>query len=340
MPIPTKRTEMFVGIFLLVGFILLGGLILQFGKFRNHLKGHYTLTLIFDDASGVIKGSEVSMGGAHIGQVEKLPALNDAVRVEVELFIADTIRIPVGSTFQINSATLLGDKLIVVTPPADRSRGMIQPGSRIEGAGPSGLDAIQNNASIVVKDVLGIIKSAEKTLVKFDTATDEFQSMAQQLEEVSTKINRSILADENLKLIDRTMENLATASEDWKNASRQLEPTLTETRTVVASAQRVALDAAATLKSANETLARLKPILTEIPDAVETISNTSKKIGKTFERINQGAGLLGALATDNEVALDAKAFMHNLKQHGILLYRNPATDPSKKPSQKIGGTHR
>jgi ABC-type transporter Mla subunit MlaD len=202
------------------------------------------------------------------------------------------------------------------------------------------IQPIQNNASIVVKDVLGIIKSAEKTLVKFDTAADEFQSMAQQLEEVSTKINRSILADENLKLVDRTMTNLATASENWKDASRQLEPALMETRAVVTSAQRVALDAATTLKSANETLARLKPILTEIPDAVKTISNTSKKIGKTFESINQGAGLLGALAADNEVALDTKAFMHNLKQHGILLYRNSANDPSQIPSQKIGGTHR
>jgi phospholipid/cholesterol/gamma-HCH transport system substrate-binding protein len=340
MPVPERRTEQFVGIFLLIGFILLGSLILQFGKFRNHMAGHYSLTLVFDDASGVIKGSEVSMGGAHIGQVEKLPALNDAVRVEVQLSIADAIRIPVGSTFQINSATLLGDKLIVVTPPTDRSHGAIEPGSRIEGAGPSGLDAIQNNASTVVRDVLGIIKSAEKTLVKFDTAADEIQSMAHQLEEVSTKINRSILADQNLNQLDRTVENLATTSEDWKNASRQLEPTLTETRAVVASAQRVASDATATLKSANETLARLKPILTGIPDAVETISNTSKKIGKTFEHMNQGEGLLGAMATDNDVALDAKAFMHNLKQHGILLYRNSAPEPVKKPSPKMGGTHR
>jgi len=331
---------MFVGIFLLIGFILLGGLILQFGKFRNHMDAHYALTLVFDDASGVIKGSEVSMGGAHIGQVEKLPALNDAVRVEVELSIADAIRIPVGSTFQINSATLLGDKLIVVTPPTDRSHGAIEPGSRIEGAGPSGLDAIQNNASTVVRDVLGIIQSAEKTLVKFDTAADEIQSMAHQLEEVSAKINRSILADQNLTQLDRAMENLATTSEDWKNASRQLEPTLTETRSVVASAQRVALDAAATLKSANETLTRLKPILAGIPDALENISNTSKKIGKSFEHMNQGEGFLGAMATDNDVALDAKAFMHNLKQHGILLYRNSATEPAKKPTPKMGNTHR
>jgi len=334
-----KRTEIFVGLFLLIGLFLLGALILQFGKFRNQMTERYSLTIVFDDASGVIKGSEVSMGGAHIGQVEKMPALNEAVRVEVELSIEKTIGIPVGSTFQINSATLLGDKLIVVTPPADRSKGMIQNGSRLEGASPSGLDAIQNNADLVVKDVLNIIKNAEKTLIKIDTAAHEIQSMAHQLDAVSVKINQSILADRNIKRLDQTLDYLAATSEEWKNASNQLGPTLTEARAMVASAQRVASDASTTLKSTNNMLARVNPALTKIPTAVEEISNASKKIGETFDRVNQGKGLLGVLATDNEITLDAKAFMHNLRQHGILLYRNSASQNEKKPVRRPVGPH-
>ena len=135
-----SRPEIFVGLFLFIGLAMLGGLILQFGKYSDKLKGHYSLTIVFEDASGVIKGSEVRMGGARIGQVTNLPELNDEIKVEVELSIMAAIRIPEGSTFQINSASLLGDKLIVVTPPADQERngGFFAQNSRIDGAGPSG----------------------------------------------------------------------------------------------------------------------------------------------------------------------------------------------------------
>ena len=130
MPAPKKRTEVLVGLFLFIGLVMLGGLVLQFGKFSDRLRGHYSLTVVFDDASGVIKGSEVRMGGARIGRVASLPELNDAVQVEVKLTITAAIRIPAGSTFQINSATLLGDKLIVVIPSDDRSSGFIAADSR------------------------------------------------------------------------------------------------------------------------------------------------------------------------------------------------------------------
>ncbi len=154
MPATKKRTEVVVGAFILTGMVLLGGLVLQFGRFGEKLRGHYPLTIVFDDASGVIKGSEVRMGGARIGKVASLPELNEAVRVEVELSINSAIRIPKGSVFQINSATLLGDKLIVVIPPQDKNGGSIEEGSRLEGAGLTGLEAIQNNAETVTRDVV------------------------------------------------------------------------------------------------------------------------------------------------------------------------------------------
>ncbi len=109
MAVSEKRTETIVGAFLLIGLLLLGGLILQFARFKEHFGGYYTVTVVFDDASGLIKGSEVRMGGARIGRVAELPELNEDVRVEVEVAVNNSIRIPAGSSFQINSATLLGD---------------------------------------------------------------------------------------------------------------------------------------------------------------------------------------------------------------------------------------
>lgn len=344
MPVAKKRTEVFVGLFLFIGLALLGGLVLQFGKFKDRLTGHYQLTIVFDDASGVIKGSEVRMGGARIGQVARLPELNEAVQVEVELSIKAAIRIPAGSSFQINSATLLGDKLVVVIPPEDRNGGFIEPGSRLKGAGLTGLDAIQNNAETVVKDVLEIVKKAEATIVKLDGAADDIRGASKQLGESMGKINGSLLGDKNLAHFDTTLANLATTTEQWKATSGKLDPTLAEAREAIRALQKAAAGAEKTLKSADQALAAVKPAFAGIPRAVDDFSGTARKAGKALDRIGKGEGLLGALATDNEVAFDAKIFMRNLKEYGILRYRNPAPkageQPGKNPRPRFASPHR
>ncbi len=344
MAVVKKRPEVLVGLFLFTGLALLGGLVMQFGKFSDRLRGHYGLTIVFDDASGVIKGSEVRMGGARIGRVASLPQLNEAVQVEVRLAITAAIRIPAGSSFQINSATLLGDKLIVIIPPEDRNGGFIEPGSRVMGAGPTGLDAIQNNAEMVVKEVLKIVKDAEATLAKLDAAAGDIQGASKQLGESMGKINGSLLADKNLARIDRTLENLATTTEQWKAAGDKLDPALAEAREAIQAIQKTAAGAEKTLKSADQALAAVKPALAGIPRAADDFSATARKAGRTLDRIDRGEGLLGALAVDNEVAFDAKVFMRNLKEYGILRYRNPAPKagerPGRNPPPRFVGPHR
>ncbi len=330
MPVAKKRTELYVGLFLFTGCILLGGLILQFGKFRERLAGHYTLTVVFDDASGVIKGSEVRMGGARIGEVSSRPELNAAVRVEVGLTIKKNIHIPTGSTFQINSATLLGDKLIVVIPSGDRSAGFIQPGSRLEGAGLTGLDAIQSNAETVSRDVIRIIKKAEKTLEKVDLAVDGIQGASGQLDEAMAKINGSILSDKNLGHLNGTLENLASTTARWNEASAKLDPALDDVHEAIQEIRKVAERADTILKSADDAITRVKPALERIPKAVDQFTATTREAGDALKRINRGEGLLGALAADNDVAFDAKVFMRNLKNYGIFRYKNPSPEEEKK----------
>lgn len=323
MAVAKKRTELFVGLFLFIGFGLLGGLVLQFGKFSDQFRDYYPLTVVFDDATGVIKGSEVRMGGAIIGYVTALPELNDVVRAEVPLSIRENIRIPVDSTIQINSATLLGDKLIVVIPPEDRSPGFIEPGSRLDGAGPTGLDALQDNAVSVGRDARRIMKKAEATLVKMDDAVSDIQLASKQVGAAVEKINQSLLTDKNVANIGTTLENLTSATAKWKEAGQKLDPMLAEARDAIHEIRTAAKETTHTLKTADETLAGVKPALERIPKAADEFSSTAAKAGKTLDRINRGEGLLGALAADNDVALDAKAFMRNLKNYGILLYRNP-----------------
>lgn len=335
-----KRTEVLVGLFLLLGFAVLGGLILQFGRLSEHLRGQYFLTVVFDDASGVIQGSEVRMGGARIGQVAELPALTETVQVEVRLAIREEIRIPAGSAFQINSATLLGDKLIVIVPPVDRSLGFIAPGGRLTGSGATGLDALQSSAANVGRDVERMLKQAEQTLTKVDGAVSEIQTASKHFGEAVGKINRTVLAEKNLTQLETTIQNLATTSQEWKSASAKLEPTLVEARQAIESVRNAADQAGRTLKSADQAIAGVKPALEKLPKAVDSFSATTQKAGDALDRMKRGEGLLGALASDNDVALDAKAFMKNLRRHGIIRYRDSLNAVEEKSPFHFGTANR
>ena len=336
-----RRTELWVGVFVFIGLALLGGLTVQFGRFSERFRGKYQMVVVFDDASGLIKGSEIRMGGARIGKVAEHPELNSNVKVQVVMSIEEPIRIPENSMIQIASATLLGDKMIVITPPeGGNSTGRyLQPGAVLRGGGPSGLDAIQNNAEAVSRDARRLMQEAESTFLKLDSAVDDVRIVTGRLADSLEKINESILSDTNLKRIDRTLENFETTTAEWAKASAGLEPTIADARAAIQAIEKAATTADGTFVRAGDRIDELKPALQDVPKAVASISRAADKAGKALDRVESGEGLLGTLAYDREVSDDARSFIRNLKQQGILRYRDKET-PEDDPRNRFRGRRR
>jgi phospholipid/cholesterol/gamma-HCH transport system substrate-binding protein len=327
-----RKTEMLVGVFILIGLSLLGGLIVQFGRFSDRIRGKYQFTVVFSDASGLIKGSEVRMGGARIGKVAAQPLLNENVKVEVILSVDNAIHVPKDSTIQIASATILGDKMIVITPPAKHTTEYIAPGTILLGGGPSGLDAIQNNAEAVSRDARKLMEDAGTTFVKVDAAVENIRIVAERLNVTLDKVNSSILSQQNLSNIDGTIDNLQKTTGEWAKASAALTPAIQDARQAIASIQKAADGAQGTFAGASQRIDELKPAVDRITDAATRASNT-------FERVERGEGLLGTLAYDKEISNDAKVFIRNLKQQGILRYRDKET-PEEDPRTRFQGRRR
>jgi len=336
-----KRTELWVGVFVFIGLALLGGLIVQFGRFSDRFRGKYQVVVVFDDASGVIKGSEIRMGGARIGKVAEQPELNSDVKVQVTMSIDDPIRIPENSMIQIASATLLGDKMVVITPPEGGTftGRYIEPGSVLRGGGPSGLDAIQNNAEAVSRDARRLMQEAESTFLKLDSAVDDIRIVTGRMADTLEKVNESILSEKNLQHVDGILANLDTASADWAKASASLDPTIGDARKAIQSIEKAAASADDTMARAGKRIDELEPALREVPKAVSSISRAADKAGAALDRVESGDGLLGTLAYDREVSNDAKTFIRNLKQQGILRYRDKET-PEDDPRNRFRGRRR
>lgn len=335
-----KRTEIFVGLFLLVGLMVLGGLILQFGRFEDRLRGYYSLSVVFDDASGLIKGSDVRMGGAKIGKVAQRPELNNKLKVQVELLIDERVKIPVGSEFRIESATLLGDKLVVISLPDEISTEFIKPGTRLPGAGPAGLQALQENAVKFSEDARKMIVQAEGALGNLDSAVTDIRGATAGLNEMIAKINGRVLSEDNLGRFDRGLADLEQAIGSVKEAGTGLAPAIDEARDAIGSIKDAADGAQKTLAKADEKIDALGPALDQVPGAVKSLGQVAEKAASALDQMENGDGLLGTLAYDREVSTDAKVFIGNLRQYGILRYRDAEMAKKNDPRNRYRGRRR
>src|SRR5256714_8711871 len=90
-----RGLEFKVGIFVFVGLAMLAALVVQFGRLGEGFKTYYPITVRFNDASGLLKGSDVLLAGAKIGKVAGGPHLvREGNGVEIPLKLFDYVKIP------------------------------------------------------------------------------------------------------------------------------------------------------------------------------------------------------------------------------------------------------
>src|ERR1700745_3813679 len=130
-----RGLEFKVGIFVFAGLAMLAALVVQFGRLGEGFKTYYDLKVRFNDASGLLKNSDVLLAGAKIGRVSGGPHL---VRVgngvEVPLRIYDYVKIPAGSKFTVGSSGLLGDRFVNVAMPPGKPTTFIPKNAVLDGA--------------------------------------------------------------------------------------------------------------------------------------------------------------------------------------------------------------
>src|SRR5215204_5624562 len=100
----TRGTEWKVGLFIVVGLFVISAMAIKFGKVGTGLQRFYTLTVEFQNASGLLKGNDVYLAGARVGFAEEAPSLIEGkFAVTVPLRIREGVKIPKTAKFLIGS---------------------------------------------------------------------------------------------------------------------------------------------------------------------------------------------------------------------------------------------
>lgn len=171
-----NNLETTVGIFLLFGIGIICTLILFFGEVKDVFKPTYSLTVTFPNASGLLKGSDVFLSGAHIGKVTTDPVpIPDTEKVKVNLKIDSSIHIRDDAKYVIGSSGLLGDLFVDVKPveyppgTADSEKSpFVKDGAVIDGSASVGLGDLAEGAQPLLKKANQIADKLNEVMEKLD----------------------------------------------------------------------------------------------------------------------------------------------------------------------------
>ena len=121
------RTEVIVGIFVLIGIVCLGYLALRLGKLEVLGNNGYVLYADFASVAGLKPGDPIEIAGVKIGRVETLTLVDD--RARLGLRINDGVKLQDDTFASVRSRGLIGDKFLLLTPGG--SDKVLAPGGKI-----------------------------------------------------------------------------------------------------------------------------------------------------------------------------------------------------------------
>lgn len=190
------KTEIKVGIFVVVGLLSLFFVTFQIRSLEKLKKHGYVVYAEVLDASGLNIKSKVKLRGVKIGYIEDMKLEDD--KVLLSLLIKNGVKIPVGSKVSVAQDNILGGKYLKIIPSS--SKEYYKPGSIIKGYFKvASMEDVMTNVNLAVNDIRVLIKKLNNTLDK--NTTQNIKETIKYLKLSSVKLN-NILNNVDKKLPD------------------------------------------------------------------------------------------------------------------------------------------
>lgn len=283
-----KSTEMWVGIFVVVGIILLILMTLKIEKFQVGKRFGYPLNIYFDSAAGLAQNSQVRVAGVRVGDVEKVGLENGKAKV--------TFRIPLhiilykDAKAYLKSEGFLGEKYVEITPGTPGNPKVEPNGVIGQGAPPADLEEFLSSVQSIGEDIKGVVKPLGDVLKSVDPK--KVEGILTNIDKFSGQLTG--LAKDSKETIDKA-KNAFSRIEDIGEKVKKGEGTLGK----LISDEGIYQDAKKTIETAKE--------------AVEKVKGTADTLKNVSEKIERGEGTLGKLIQDESLYQEAKETLQSVK---------------------------
>jgi len=290
-----KGSEIWVGIFVVIGIILLVAMTLKIENFQFGKKRGYLLNIYFSSATGLDRNSPIRVAGVQVGNVEKV--MLEEGKAKVTFRVPPNIRLYEDAKAYIKSEGFLGEKYVEISPGTPGSPTIEPNGIIAQGAVPMDVDQFLSTVGDLKEDIKEVTKPLSDVLKTVDTK--KVEKVIDNLEQFSGQL--AGIADESKKTLRKGTEafsSIAEIGDEVKKGEGTLGKLVTD--------EAIYREAKKTLETAQEAAETVKNAAESAKKTVDTLKDIS-------ERIEQGEGTLGKLVKDESLYQEAKETIQSVK---------------------------
>lgn len=320
-----SRLEIKVGLFVLVGLVLLAALLIMFSKGASLFRGTYELRLHASNVGGLKQRAGVLLAGVQVGTVSTIQLADDGKSVTILLNIYNQNKIYHDARFVIEMSGFLGDQYVSIIPTSNAPP-VLADGADVNCQEPFNLQEVARSTS-------GFVKRIDETAQKLDASVTDLRRVvlnAQTLTNFSIAVNNMrAFSEQAMGTVGDINALVATNGEQVHLASSNL---------VLFSQELIELAG-----SAQALLATNSP---DISNSVKNIESSTEVLKGLMNDIKSGKGIAGVLLQNEQFSTNMEAIANNLTVassnlnrlglwrfffHKEPLPKTPATNAPRKP---------
>ena len=315
--------EIKVGIFVLIGLVVLGYMTLKIGRQQLKTVDGFEIAALFDSASGLVKDSPVQIAGIEVGRVKYI--VLDGNKAKVTMTVRKGIQVHGDAQAVLRTQGVLGDKYVEIFPGSEKAPLLMAGGVigetrsivELDHLLAKALPALDNIKSVTesLNEVLGTEEgknNLKETFTNVRKTTEDVRSITLGLTQGEGTVGKLIKDDTLYRDMRITVAGLKDTVGQIQEGKGTLGKFLKDdglyldTQKTMTSLQKMA----GKIESGEGTLGKLVNDETLYKEAKETIAN----LNQASQKINDGQGTLGKLVNDESLYKEAKYTMRTVNK--------------------------
>jgi phospholipid/cholesterol/gamma-HCH transport system substrate-binding protein len=286
-----SRLEIKVGVFVLIGLVLIATLMVWFSKGASLFNSTYVLKLHTANVGGLKPKSAVELAGVGVGTVERIRLDPSGTNVTIDLQIYKDHPIYHDARFVIESSDFLGDQFVSVVPTLN-TMPLLTNGEDVQCEAPFNLQEVARGAA-------GFIARLDDTARKLDSSV--------------TDLRAQVLNAQTLASFGSSMTNLRSFTEQADQVVSEIHGVIgTNAGQVSVLVSNFVLFSSQLNQFGNSASNLLATNGDNLTAATRNIQSLTEDARKLLADIQAGQGLAGALVQNGPASTNLQVLAENL----------------------------
>ncbi len=348
-----RYLDIILGLFIVVGIVLLGTFIFLIGKERRLFDDAAYISAYYPNVAGLNVGADVLLAGVIVGRVSeiKFPPLTQktqSVQRQIKVIFrisSDTLAwIRQDSVARIDSKGLLGDKTVNISLGSTHLPA-IPDGGVIKSIAPLDFNDALAKAQTVLENVTESIKGARKLVEGFSAqggdvaladAATAIKNIAVEVQKGDGIIHKLVYDKKSGQDFQQLVNGLKEAANSVKNTTAHLNHIFAETKNGSGLLHALIYDKKGedTVRLANEILTDIRAVLHEVRSGsgiahsliydekqnnlITSLNAAAADLNSIISSVKKGQGTVGRLLVDPSIYEDLKLILGRVKRNEVL----------------------